>query len=42
MAEEKSRTAWVTGIIGLISISEQAVIAKGIKEPLYEHQRFSA
>ena len=30
----------VTGIAGLISILEQAVIAKGIKWPLYEHQRF--
>ena len=28
----------VTGILGLISISELAVIAKGIKWPLYEHQ----
>ena len=37
MTEGNSR---VTGIAGLISILEQAVIAKGIKWPLYEHQRF--
>ena len=32
----------VTGILGLISIPEQEVIAKGIKRSLYEHQCFSA
>ena len=42
MIVRETHDQWVTGMVGFFSIPEQAFVAKGIKQPLYEHQRISA